>query len=113
MLVRLKKLSGSYPSFGHVSQGKALLERQAAESLSIESVSEIDSGLGSIFLSSRLSPTVCCPMLFPWLNVIRKNLGMYPGWHKKGRWQLSFTIQAVFFPFWDEIQDYFLSALKF
>ena len=33
MLVRLKKLSGSYPSFGHVSQGKALLERQAAETV--------------------------------------------------------------------------------
>lgn len=99
MLVRLKKLSGSYPSFGHVSQGKALLERQAAETvLSIESVSEIGSGLDSVFLSSRLLPTVCCSMLFLWLNVTRKNLGMYPGWHQKGRWQLSFTIKAVFFP---------------
>lgn len=35
MLVRLKNLSGSYPSFGHVRQGRAPLEKQAAETLSL------------------------------------------------------------------------------
>lgn len=34
MLARLKKLSGSRLSFGCVSQGRAVLERQAAETLS-------------------------------------------------------------------------------